>query len=391
MISPGPQKQKFRAPLFSRQEVSEKLASADLAAKGISLAGFYVDAQTCTIYVGLTEIKDNYTKPIKAKVNKVEGVKLEFFKARFTEAELSNLQDKIEMEFLGISSADIEKLNGEDEAIRNEMRKQLGGRTKNRLAETNIPLTLIAVDIKNNGLKVGLKEIKPQYVEAIRQVVGTEVPIEFIEGEVTLDSTKTSRHRPMLGGIQVTTPAGSSTLGFRATRHDGTVGFVMTGHAGWVGTEVWQPTRVSNNSVGIITVNPPGPRFSDAAFVPTANVVPAIWPGRSIIGWRSSFSTPPGTPPGTPVRMEGKTSCGTTGIVRSINVTVWCPIFGTLHRQVLATYARAGGDSGAPTFGVDGAGNAIIFGIHSGLAGSYAFYSPVEGVANDLALRWGSH
>jgi hypothetical protein len=43
------------------------------------------------------------------------------------------------------------------------------------------------VDIRNNRLMVGLREIKPQYVEAIRQVVGTEVPIEFLEGEVTVD------------------------------------------------------------------------------------------------------------------------------------------------------------------------------------------------------------
>jgi hypothetical protein len=135
-------------------EVAERLVSVNLAAKGIPLAGFYVDTWTATIYVGLTEIKDEYTEPIKAIVNEVEGVNLEFFKARFTEAELRSLQEKIAEAFLG---------------------------------ETGVPVTLIAVDIENNGLTVGLREIKPQYIEAIRQVVGTEVPIEFLEGELRLD------------------------------------------------------------------------------------------------------------------------------------------------------------------------------------------------------------
>lgn len=150
-------------------EVSEKLVLADLAAKGIPLAGFYVDAWTCTIYVGLTEVKDEYTAPIKAIVNEVEGVNLEFFKARFTEAELRSLQRKIEEAFR------------EDETLK-----------KN---ETGIPfLTMTGVDIKDNELMVGLRELKPQYIEAIRQVVGTEVPIEFVEGVVPPISTKIDRH-----------------------------------------------------------------------------------------------------------------------------------------------------------------------------------------------------
>jgi hypothetical protein len=66
------------------------------------------------------------------------------------------------------------------------------------------------------------------------------------------------------------------------------------------------------------------------------------------------------------------------------------PTFGTLFGQVLATYTRAPGDSGAPTFGVDGAGNAIIFGIHWGGWENLPVYSPVEGVRGDLGLRWGS-
>ncbi len=175
-------------------EVSKRFALADLAALGVPLAGVYVDAPTATFFVGLTEIKDEHTEPIRAIVSEVQGVNLAFFKARFTEAELRSPQRKIPAVFLGVTSADMEKLHGiDDEAIRDKMRKELMARTKSRLAE-GIPLTLIGVNIKDNGLAVGLREIKPQYIEAIREVVGTEVPIEFIEGELTEDSAKIGRH-----------------------------------------------------------------------------------------------------------------------------------------------------------------------------------------------------
>lgn len=170
----------------------------------------------------------------------------------------------------------------------------------------------------------------------------------------------------------------------------------MTGHAGWVGDGVWQPTRVWwwpwYNRVGTISVNPRGPRNSDAAFVPTTNIIPTIWPARSIVGWQSSSLTPPGTT----VRMEGRTSCGTSGVVHRTGVRVWNTAYEVwMERQVQATYTSAGGDSGAPTFGVDGFGNATIFGIHWGGAivvdgVTVRTYSPVEEVQRDLGLRWGS-
>jgi len=74
------------------------------------------------------------------------------------------------------------------------------------------------------------------------------VPIEFVEGIVQLDLTKTDRHRLLIGAIQVTSSGRTSTLSFRARRTDGTVGFVMTGHAGWVGDGVWQPTHEPTRS-----------------------------------------------------------------------------------------------------------------------------------------------
>lgn len=156
-------------------EARAMLRSAGLAGLGIPLAGTYVDAWTCTLHVGLTEIADKYTAPIEEIVKQVKGVNLEFFQARFTLPELAGLKAQVEGSFLRICSP----------------------------AEQGVPLVCTGVDIRNNGLVVFLREIKPEYVAAIREVVGDEVPIEFLEGEVNLD--RTGRHRPLLGGIQLAT------------------------------------------------------------------------------------------------------------------------------------------------------------------------------------------
>lgn len=182
------------------------------------------------------------------------------------------------------------------------------------------------------------------------------------------------------------------TLGFRATHSDGTVGFVMSGHCGGVGVNVWQPTIGTNNLVGRVSVNPLGPRSSDAAFVPTTDVIAAIWLRRPIAGWQSVMYTPVGTA----VKKEGIATGYTSGFVYSTGVTVNTnPIYSPLWSQVLVTYHSAGGDSGAPVFGVDGAGNAIVYGIHVGRVGEgewpdHRYYSPVDGIWRDLWVRWGS-
>jgi hypothetical protein len=68
------------------------------------------------------------------------------------------------------------------------------------------------------------------------------------------------------------------------------------------------------------------------------------------------------------------------------------PVFGllVLRNQVLATYDRAGGDSGAPVIGArapDPPGNPIdtsLAGIHRGFIGPFAVFSPIRGVEADL-------
>jgi hypothetical protein len=351
-------------------EVTQRLVLGDLAALGIPLAGHYIDARTATIHVGLTQIKDGYTNPIKAIANEVAGVNLEFFEAKYTYAELRGMQRKIDDAFR------------EDEALKKD--------------EKGIPLlTVTGVDVKENELTVGLRELKPHYMEAIRKIVGTEVPIEWIEGVVPVASGKRERHRPLIGGIQLWTFT-ESTLGFRATRTDGTVGFVMTGHTGWEGEAVWQPSRVWGNYVGVISVNPRINRESDAAFVPTTDVAPVIWLNRRIGVWLPSAHTPPGTQ----VRMEGQRSCGTVGVVHRTGVNVWSrPYHEVLENQVLATFWSAPGDSGAPVFaytlmrafdpevklfGILWGGPIVVGGV------TVSTYSPVEGIMDDLGLGWGS-
>ena len=332
-------------------EAGAALRAARLGSLGIPLAGIYVDAWTATIHVGLTEVADEYTAPIEAIVAQVEGVNLEFFEARFTELELGRLKAQIEASFLRICSP----------------------------AEQGVPLVCTGVDIRNNGLVVFLREIRPEYVAAIREVVGDEVPIEFVEGEVNLD--RTGKHRPLLGGIQLATDLGTSTLSFQATA-GGESGFVMTGHAGDIGDRVWQPSRWIWNRVGTISADPPGTGYSDAAFVPNSDIDPLVWPDRNIVDWSASYETEVGTP----VNIEGITSGGTSGIIawRYINFIVDYTYY--LYGQVIATYESEPGDSGAPTFQTDAQGNAIILGTHWGAAGDYAIYSPVEGIAFDLEL-----
>lgn len=363
-------------------EAARSIRSSDLRVSGVPFAGFRLDPWTATIYVGLTEIADKYTDPIRAIVDQLEGVNVEFFEARFTEAELRRLQIQIEQSFLGVSSADMARLYTiEAPDDRDELRSEFGNEIERRLADHGVPLTLVGVDIRNNGLLIGLREIRPEYIAAIRDVVGDEVPIEFIEGQVSLH--RTGRHRPLLGGIKLTTrpegESGSSTLSF-AAEANGNPGFVMTGHAGFVGDRVWQPTAWWWNRVGQISVNPAGPRYSDAAFVPNDNINAIVWRDRNTVGWRASYDTEPDQV----VMKEGITTGFTEGVIALLHVTFVGAT--NLYGQVLATYDSDYGDSGAPVFRVDAEGNAIILGTHWGALGDYAIYSPVEGIAFDLDL-----
>lgn len=230
----------------------------------------------------------------------------------------------------------VEKLKGADLKLREK---------GHEIVERNVTIVMFGIDWKKGCLEVVLREVKQEYVEIIKTVVGN-VPVEFYKGELYLDINKTEKFRPAKGGIRVQTHVHpyiySHTLGFAARHADKTLGIVITGHAGGVGTHVYQPVVASHDFVGTIAINNMTNRWSDSAWVPINNTCGHIYYNRTIIGTRTLAV-------GDSVAMEGITSCGTTGHVHAVNRTIYDPGRGIyIYGQVVATYPSQPGDSGGP-------------------------------------------
>jgi hypothetical protein len=106
------------------------------------------------VEVGLREVKDEYKELIKAIVEGVEGIEFEFFQARFTQEQISRWQDDIVDTFLP------------------------GRRLPPGVID--VPLSGTSSSWRCQIIWVHIYgEIKPQYIEAIRMVVGKEAPLEF--------------------------------------------------------------------------------------------------------------------------------------------------------------------------------------------------------------------
>ncbi|MBT9146123.1 MAG: hypothetical protein DDT42_02005 [candidate division WS2 bacterium] len=377
-------------------------AKPSLKSKGALLAGHHIDPFTATIYVGLKDLSEDYTKLIKGLITDIDGIKLEFFKAQFTVDELISFKWKVQNVFWGVTDEDMEKLYSlKDETSKENKRAELRKRMEEVSTKKGVPITSLAINIRKNCLTVGLSELQPHYIEAVRQLV-SEVPVEFIAfGTLKLeDDRRRGQVRPLRGGIQVESYDNIrdhrwelTTLGFRAKGIGGTTGFVMTGHAGGSGQGVWQPIHrwwwPSLDRVGTIRENFLPPRHSDSAFVAAdVSVNNTIWPDRVILGWVPSSSTPRGTI----VAKEGRTTYFTQGVIHQTGVDIFFKGLPNVafFNQVLATYASAVGDSGAPVFHIpqfNGGNFAHLYGIHMGRYGPdpfYAVYSPIEGIQRDL-------
>lgn len=147
-------------------EAFEKLvnASPDLIAAGVPLVDFshYLGAvnpdtgisELMVIIVGLREVKDEYKEPIKAIVEGVEGIEFDFFQARFTREEISRWQYDIVDTFLP------------------------GRRLPPGVIDVPLSHTSSSWRCQRIWLSI-YGEIKPEYIEAIRMVVGQEAPLEF--------------------------------------------------------------------------------------------------------------------------------------------------------------------------------------------------------------------
>jgi hypothetical protein len=139
-------------------------ASGDLIAAGVPLVGFCWDIRAAdpdtgiteitVIIVGLREVKDEYKEPIKAIVKGVEGIEFDFFQARFTREEISRWQDEIVDTFLP------------------------GRRLPPGVIDVPLSHTSSSWRCQRIWLSI-YGEIKPEYIEAIRMVVGQEAPLEF--------------------------------------------------------------------------------------------------------------------------------------------------------------------------------------------------------------------
>lgn len=335
---------------------------------GAPLAGFYVDVVAGSLKVGLTEIRKEYTKPIKEVVGDI--VKIEFYQANFSLNELKDVKQKL-----------IENIN--------------------ELNHKNIPIITIGINEINNVVTVGLEELKTEYMETIKELVKNKAPeitkkgnpLSFHRASKLTKLSRESWHPNLFGGIRISTYERVSTLGFSARLWDGTRGFIMTGHTGFEGAIVYQPFT---HRVGIITKNPRlSHRFSDAAFVgnPTRPVINTIWPNRTVVDWRASWNTPPGTF----VDMEGATTGYSWGIIVERWKTYSSRTFEQLLEQVVAVLnpIPSDGDSGGPIFSWGSDPNQVrVCGVLVGMDssstyGTVTIYSPVDGIQRDLTLIWG--
>lgn len=357
-------------------------ASISLLASGIPAGGVYLDVVTNTIHIGLARMKDEYTTPIKGIIG--SEVNLKFHKTRYTYKELRDFQERLVL------------------------------RTQ-ELRQRNVPITSIGIDVVRHTITVGLEELKPQYEEEVKKIVGKEVPISFSIFQLQRLS-RADRYRPMIGGIKLTLRDAmdvrwGATLSFSASLLNGTMGFVTSGHdwrdiptpihAGT--TEVYQPTRIwwwpSYNFVGMVTVCPPSPqhapRYSDSSFVSTPEVSSSIYPNRTTTRWVSSMFTPHGLI----IEMEGMVTGFRRATIMGFLAHYESSTF-PLRNQVLAvtepssthTYVE-GGDSGAPIFLQDPNPDRVaVLGVLVGrdkVNHQVIMYSPIEGVQQDLGLRWG--
>ncbi len=143
-------------------EVYEKLvnASSDLIAAGVPLVDFSqnfgkVDSETgfanIIILVGLREVKDEYKESVKTIVEGIEGVEFDFFQVRFTSEEISGWQDDIWERFGNIEN------------------EGFVSHTVSSWRDQRITVWFTG-------------EVQPQYIKAVRALVGNEVLLQFLQG-----------------------------------------------------------------------------------------------------------------------------------------------------------------------------------------------------------------
>jgi hypothetical protein len=204
-----------------------------------------------------------------------------------------------------------------------------------------------------------------------------DVPVIFCrEPMARLDLGRSDVWRPIIGGVQVGNSLGALTSGFAATR-GGQSGFVTAGHVGNVGTTVYQPDL--SYPVGTVTVSSLG-TSSDSAFVAYSNVAGQIFESSASQPWVYGTTDPY---VGLGVTMSGITNGVSTGTVIR-ETSLYNSFFGkSIPNQWYADFSSSSGDSGAPVYFKDSSSHIQLVGIYWG-RGSYATFSPISSVFNDL-------
>jgi hypothetical protein len=270
------------------------------------------------------------------------------------------------------------------------------------------------MDEARNRLAVGVEERRGRAARRAR-LAQLGVPSEAVEirrvEPVTPQSSLRDRHRPIVGGHQISTSTVLCTLGFNAVRH-GASGFVTNSHCtnsrGGVEGTVFHLPDISgiSNRIGVETVDPffftggPCPsgkrcRYSDTAFVQrdagvTASLGRLARPVPGSLTWngRDNFRIVKAAifpVLGQTLTKVGRTTGRTQGVVTatcanvnviSTNVTMLC--------QHQASYSSALGDSGSPVFRVTNnpqPNDVILHGIHWGSGGTFSSYGSIGGAA----------
>src|SRR5262245_47740611 len=150
---------------------------------------------------------------------------------------------------------------------------------RHRLTTLGIPgVVSTGINEKTNRLKIGVldKSVFPAVERSLSNLGIPRQAVTIVEVEPTLPYASLQQlSRPLQGGLQVSGPGGTCTLGFLAVRA-GAAGFVTASHCtivqgGTEGTVFHQPFISGTvNQIGIESVDPPysgGSRVSDSAFV----------------------------------------------------------------------------------------------------------------------------
>jgi hypothetical protein len=264
-------------------------------------------------------------------------------------------------------------------------------------APGDFPINLCHVDEEREALVVGIPDLTAaaHYRHFLRQHIGA-VGLTLLRcAAATRHAKKKSLNRPLIGGIQVSTPSDGM-------RHEvGTIcivaklgakdGFVTAGHvAGNVGDSLYQPEFKSTWLAGTVDVVSAYQvnASSDSAFLIGGTELSRhkIWQGNE--AQYTVTGTAGGLALGTDLFMQGAALVAErTGELALTNVTVRFDDGGVLTNQWLATYDSRSGDSGAPVYVKDGGTNVRLVGLNVGAAAvgnvnpvpNGVTYPPVDG------------